>query len=130
METFIIATETEMVHDKYYSKMRMFVDYDEFNECPHGYEWNDEAPFVPPSIHLYAREEYIDLIAMDRENIGAPDGTSINEVLLYLHRSYDPNNTDVRDVNTFRGALNTLQDLLYQLKHLKPGYMAYVNEFG
>ena len=114
----------------YYKLTDFYVDRDEYDQCPHGYVWNLNSPYIPPSITLYARESYPALVLMDSAYVGDPSISSINGALLYLHQSYDPRNTETRDLTTFRGALNSLQDLLYQIKKLIPGRICYVNSFG
>ncbi len=114
----------------YYTKAGFYVDRDEANECPHGYEWSEYAAYIPPSVTLYAREEYPAVIPMDMAFTGNSPMTTINGALLYLHQNYDPLNDETRDVNTFRGTLNSIKDLLYQIKKLIPGRICYVNSFG
>ena len=114
----------------YYELTNFYVDKDEYNQCPHGYVWNVYSAYIPPSITLYARETYPTLVLMDSAYVGDPNITSINSALLYLHQSYDPQNQETRDITTFRGALNSLQDILYQIKKLIPGRICYVNSFG
>jgi len=97
----------------FYKKAGFYVENDAANECPHGYEWSEYAPYVPPSITLYAREEIPALISMDAAYAGDATMSSINGALLYLHQNYDPLNDETRDTDTFRGSLNSIKDLLY-----------------
>lgn len=114
----------------FYTKTSFYVDKDETNNCPHGYEWSPLAAYIPPTITLYAREEIPALIALDAAYSGDQGLASINGQLLQLHQSYDPFNDEVRDNTTFRGALNSARDVLYQIKTLEPGRICYVNNFG
>lgn len=120
----------DMSKAPFYKKAGFYVENDAANECPHGYEWSEYAPYVPPSITLYAREEIPALISMDAAYAGDTTMSSINGALLYLHQSYDPLNDETRDTDTFRGSLNSIKDLLYQIKKLIPGRICYVNNFG
>lgn len=115
---------------QYYEKTRLFVDYDTRHECPHGFEWNDLAPYVPPSITLYAREEEVTAVPLDKAYSGSTNLSSINDFLLFLNRSFDADNEETRDLTTFRGVYNTLRDILYQIKRLQPGKILFVNDFG
>lgn len=110
----------------YYSKTRLFVQYDETGQCPYGYEWSDDCAYIPPSITLYSRVEHAGLIPMMGINNGE---NSINGTLLKLNELcyFDEEN---RDKNTLSGAINIVKDILYQLRSFKPGRMLYINDFG
>ena len=130
-ETYEIDERTIMqTNTQYYEKTRLFVDYDTRHECPHGFEWSDYAPYIPPSISLYAREEYLAAVPLDKAYSGQTNLTTINDFLLYLNKSYDPDNDETRDLNTFRGVYNSIRDILYLIKKLEPGKVVYVNNFG
>ena len=123
-------TEYMDENETYYTGTDFFVDHDDTNECPYGYKWSGLAAYIPPSVTLYAREEYPALIPMDTAYNGNPDSMTINSALLYLHQSYDPLNVEIRDTSTFRGTLNSIKDLLFQIQRLEPGKICYVNSFG
>lgn len=130
-ETYERDESTTMrANTQYYEKTRLFVDYDTRHECPHGFEWSDYAPYIPPSITLYARDEYLAAVPLDKAYSGQTNLTTINDFLLYLNKSYDPDNDETRDLDTFRGVYNSIKDILYLIKKLEPGKVVYVNNFG
>ena len=131
-EQYEIAMEDlmELNHAPFYEKTVFYVEKDNANECPYGYEWSIYSPYIPPSITLYAREEYNTLIPLKAISNNNIHTDNINGLLLYLHQNYDPLNNEIRDNETFRGLLNSMKDILYQIKQLKPGHICYVNNFG
>lgn len=131
----IVGTEDEyelsrtlrMEADKYYTKSKIYVYNDTLNQCPYGYEWNDYVKYIPPSITLYWKTEYIDLIPME----GLINGEdSIYGKALAMHKLFGLNDGETRNTQELRGAFNVLQDLLYTVKTLRPGRLLYVNNFG
>lgn len=111
----------------YYIKERLFVIEDYTGRCPYGYEWSNYSIFVPASITLAKRNEYLQFIEIT--NFLDGEG-SINGHLLQLEKYLEINNNDIRDKNTFKGALNILQDYLYVLDRLVPNRVLFVNDFG
>ena len=126
-DNFALATEDTKVHNKYYTKTRVFVDVDTLQQCPHGYEWNDYSPYIPPSISLYYRNEVPNVVEIKGISNG---NASVNGAILNLHKEYDFEDVETRNEKTFRGCLNQLNDMLYRIKELRPGYMLTVNNFG
>lgn len=121
------AKEDTMIHDQYYTKKRVYVFSDNLDNCPHGYEWNDNSPYVPPSIVLYTMSEKSSYVEIK----GIANGdSSINGAILNLHKEYDFENEETRDTTTFRGCLNSVKDMLYRVKELVPGEILMVNDFG
>lgn len=111
----------------YYIKERLFVIEDYTGRCPYGYEWSNYSIFVPASVTLAKRDEYLQFIEIT--NFLDGEG-SINGHLLQLEKYLEINNNDIRDKNTFKGALNILQDYLYILDRLVPNRVLFVNDFG
>ena len=112
---------------QYYIKASLYVYYDEAQECPIGYEWNDYSAYIPPSIQLCFHQDEVTLIRL-AEFDEVTD--TLYGLLLKLNTLYDNNNDTNRDTNTFKGLYNNLKDSLYQLKKLKPGEILYANDFG
>lgn len=112
---------------QYYEKSAMYVENDTTGQCPYGYEWNNYAAYVPPSITLYTAEKKPGLIAI--AELGK-DTNSLYGLLLQLNKMYGPGEEATRDLNTVRGAYNSLRDMLYQVKSLRPYQILYVNDFG
>ena len=112
---------------QYCDKSAMYVDHDNTGQCPYGYEWNDYAAYIPPSITLYTAERKPGLIAISE--LGK-NTNSLYGLLLELNKLYAPGEEETRDIDTVRGAYNVLQDLLYQIQTLRPGYILQVNDFG
>ena len=126
-DNFTMAHEANKNYDTYYTKTSVYVNTDTLQQCPHGFEWNDNAPYIPPSITLYRKT---DTPAIE-EITGIANGEStINGLLLELHKQLDFNNLETRNTSTFRGCLNELGDMLYRLKDLQPGKLLVVNDFG
>lgn len=123
----ISRTSAMTADTTYYTKVQLFVDTDEFNQCPHGFKWNDYASYIPPSITLYTQSTQTALIQLPE--LGEKTN-SIYGLLLQLQQLYAANDEETRDINTFKGAFNVLQDMLYQIKKLKPEHLLYVNDFG
>ena len=111
----------------YYSRQHIYVDVDQLQECPHGMEWPESVEYIPPSISLYYRTDAPNLVEIKGINNG---DSSINAIVLNLHREFDFGNLETRDLTTFRGCFNTLNDTLYRLKEIVPGQILFVNEFG
>lgn len=111
----------------YYTKSPLYVNDDTTGICPYGYEWNDYAAYIPPSISLYSATRRADLIPLP--TLGK-ETNSLFGLLLRLNILYGPGEDENRDINTIRGIYNKLQDLLYQIKTLRPGQILYVNDFG
>ena len=111
----------------YYSRQHIYVDVDQLQECPHGMEWPESVEYIPPSISLYYRTDAPNLVEIKGINNG---DSSINATVLNLHREFDFGNLETRDLTTFRGCFNTLNDTLYRLKEIVPGQILFVNEFG
>lgn len=112
---------------QYYEKTAVFVESDETETCPHGYEWSDWVGYVPPSLTLYTIKKKPALIQMP--GLGN-DTNCLFGLLLYLNKLYGAGEEDSRDMDTVRGLYNKLTDLLYQIKTLKPGTILTVNTFG
>lgn len=126
---YILDTNLNMTQDRqYYIKKKLYVVKDEYGNCPYGYEWSDYSTYIPPSITLCTRTEKPGLIELK----GFADGgeSSINGILLHLHTLYNTANEGVRDTSSLNGALNSIKDILYQIKDLKPGHILEVNDFG
>ena len=125
---YYLDTAVSTEHRPHYTKDELYVIKDETLRCEKGYQWNSLSVFVPASITLGYRVEYTDAIPMR----GLVDGTpSINGILLKLDQIYNiEDNEYSRDLNTLTGALKSVQDLFYTIKHLVPGQILYVNEFG
>lgn len=111
---------------QYYLKSQLYVYSDETNQCPYGYEWNDYAAYIPPSIVLCTMSEENTLLQMT--DLGAQTSTLFG-LLLKFNNICDLNE-ETRDSSTIGGMLNILKDLLYQITALKPGKLLYVNDFG
>lgn len=126
-DEYEISKTSSMESDRYYTKEKIYVYNDNLNQCPHGYEWNDYVKYIPPSITLYWKTEYVDLIPME----GLINGEdSIYGKALAMHKLFGLNDGETRNTYELRGAFNVLQDLLYTIKTLRPGRLLYVNNFG
>ncbi len=112
---------------KYYTKLRLYVDTDSSKRCPHGYEWNNYALFVPASIDLKMREEYPKLYEISNFT---NDNFSINNYLLTLCNMLLEGDENTRDVKTLQGALNHYKDYMYSIGRLLPDKLLFVNSFG
>lgn len=127
-DDFVLSQSDTMTLDRqYYKKSAMYVDNDETGQCPHGYEWNDYSAYIPPSVSLFTAEKKPGLIRLSE--LGK-DTNSLYGLLLQLNKLYAPGEDEIRDIDTVRGAYNTLRDMLYQVKTLRPGYILQVNDFG
>ena len=111
----------------YYTKASLYVYQDEENLCPYGYEWNDLAAYIPPSITLCEFEKTRNLVLLSE--IGE-NTDSLYGLILHLNRLYDVQNEASRDLTTIRGMYNSLRDAFYQMRTLQPGHILYVNDFG
>lgn len=121
-------SETDRMLDNtdYYLKSQLYVYADEMNECPYGYEWNDYAAYIPPSITLCTMSEEASLLRMTDLN----DQTSTLFGLLLKFNNLCDYGDETRDTSTIGGMLNTLKDILYSVKTLQPGRLLFVNDFG
>ena len=126
-EVITLGLVNDLNENSYYTKTQCYVKNDELNQCPRGYMWSDYAIYVPPSITLYTQEEIDDLILISEFG---ETTSSLYGLFLEFSKLYEKNNEDTRNINSLRGALNTVKDLLYQIKKLKPGQILYVNDFG
>lgn len=124
---YSIDLETSKIRDAYFTRSSSYVYRDSLENCPHGYEWNKNAAYVPPSITLYRMTEKSSYVEIKGISNGE---NSINGAILNLHKEYDFDNEETRDETTFRGCLNKLKDMLYCLKELIPGEVLMVNDFG
>lgn len=127
VDNYVLASEpTKLNNTQYYQKAVLYAK-DEYKQFPDWYEWNDYVPYIPPSVSLYKREEYLGLVEIkDFEN----NTNSINGMILNLSKAYDLNDEYTRDIRTYRGVFNKISDMLYQIHNLKPGQLLYVNEYG
>lgn len=124
LDTSPIKTEGRI----YYEKSALYVTYDEMNQCPYGFEWNDQASYVPPSITLgYSRQR---LAFIKIPNIGGDGTNSLFGLLLSIHRTYAENDEITRNRKSIYGVFNQLKDMLYQVKNLTPRQLLFVNDFG
>lgn len=128
VEEYELDYSITKIRDKYYAKKRLFVLNDSYGICPHGYEWSDYATYIPPSITLYTRTEGYDLIEL--KGFDGMGENTINGNLLKLNKLYNIEDEDIRNTSSLNGALNTIKDILYQIKKLQPGHILYVNDFG
>lgn len=121
------AAYNGQAHHAYYAiKQKLYVESDSSGRCPVGYEWNDESIYIPASVVLKQIVKRLVLVEMEGMDNGM---SSINGSLLSLAQTYCPE-SKTRDITTFRGGLNKLQDLLYTIDRLTPGKVVYVNDFG
>lgn len=121
------AKDANKVYTDYYTKTSVYVDVDTTGQCPHGFEWNDYSPYIPPSITLYYKTDAPSQV----EITGISNGSSsINGLILALSKEYDFNNLETRNEATFRGCANRLNDAMYRIKELVPGQILTVNDFG
>ena len=111
----------------YYTKDVLYVYSDTSNQCPYGYEWNDNALYIPPSISLCTMEKTQSLIPLSELN---QNSDTLYGLVLALNTLYAKGDDGNRDTNTIRGIYNTLKDILYSIQTLKPGYVLMVNDFG
>lgn len=117
-----------MTHDHYYTKKRLFVLHDTYGVCPYGYEWSDYSAYIPPSITLYTRTEGFDLIEL--KGFEGNGENTIHGMLLKLNKLYNTDDEETRELDSLKGALNSVRDILYQIQTLRPGHILYVNDFG
>ena len=111
----------------YYQKQNLFVAEDLTGRWPVGYEWNNDALFVPASVTLGVKDERYDF----KELIGINNGkTSLNGLILETDKFIDYTNETSRNINTLKGIHNKLTDLFYTIDQFSPGKMLYVNNFG
>lgn len=122
-----IKTQNPLTYITYYTKKELYVYSDSSGQCPHGYAWNDFIKYIPPSITLYYKTDFINLIPLP--GLANADSSIFGQALA-INKMFGINDAETRDINTMRGAFNVLKDLLYMIKTLKPGRLLYVNEFG
>lgn len=126
LDTTAAYAEGHTYATAYFVKQRLYVESDSSGRCPVGFEWNEDSVYIPASVVLKSLVTKPIL----KEMVGVANGeSSINGTILQLQQEYDPE-SKTRDLTTFRGGLNKLQDLLYTIDQLIPGRVVYVNEFG
>ena len=125
---YLIDDGIEKTHDKYYIGTSLYV-YDDYTErWPVGFEWKEQALFVPASVTLATRTEIKKAFEIDGINNGS---SSINGSILFFNNLISKNNNDLRDKTTLTGAINNANDLLNSVKtNLIPGRILYINDFG
>lgn len=124
---FHMDHDNPSVYNQHYEKQALYVKSDKTGRCLIGMEWNSYALFVPASVELGILTSVKDLVPMDGI---VDDSISLHGALLKFDRIYNPDDTKTRDLSTLMGAINTIQDLFYSIKHLIPGRVLYVNDFG
>lgn len=111
----------------YYTETPLCVYNDTSGRYPKGYEWNENALFVPASITLATKEKRDKLIELQGLDNGQ---SSLNGSLLQFNKITNFNDQDSRDINTIQGTLNHLNDKIYNMQNLQPKHLLYVNDFG
>lgn len=127
---YVIDTSVSLVnaHLPYYKGSALYVYEDFTQRWPFGFEWQEQAVFVPASVQLATRTA----IKKPYELQGINNGmSSINGTILEMSQLISADNYSTRDKNTVTGVINTVNDLLYSIKdNLIPGRILYVNDFG
>lgn len=129
-QAYELDTSPDIVeeHKPYYKNAPLYVMRDYTNRWPEGYEWKQQALFVPASVVLGTREETRAYFEMEGVDNGA---SSINGSILELQKKLDSFNEDSRDPSTINGTINNVNDLLYSVNNnLIPNKLLYVDDFG
>lgn len=125
---YVIDDNIIMTNNRtYYIESGLYVLSDYSARYNIGYEWKDQALFVPASVTLATRESKKEMFEIENIDNGK---NSINGNILQFSNLLDSGNIRTRDVNTIQGSLNTLQDQLKNFINLYPGRMLYINDFG
>ena len=112
----------------YYTGVSLYVLEDSSLRWPYGYEWREQALFVPASVILATRTEVNKAFEINGINNGQ---SSINGAILDFNNFASFTDIDTRDTSTLTGAINTTNDLLQSVKtNLIPKRILYVNDFG
>lgn len=126
-ENYFKDNSEPTTHTEHFTKSSLYVKSDVSGRCLIGMEWNDYSLYVPASVELGVLEETKDLIPMEGV---IDDSISIHGALLQLDKIYNADDIKTRDPLTLKGAINTVKDLFYNIKHLIPGRILYINDFG
>lgn len=126
---YLIDTAVSMTQGRtYYIGTTLYVYDDSSNRWPYGFEWQEQAIFVPASVTLATRIEVQKAFEISGINNGE---SSINGAILTFNNFAAFNDSDTRDHATLTGSVNAVNDLLQSVKtNLIPGRVLYVNDFG
>lgn len=126
--SYLIDVNNSITNNRvYYIETPLCVYNDTSGRYPRGYEWNENALFVPASVTLATKEKRNKLVELKGINNGE---SSLNGSLLQFNRITNFNDEDSRDITTIQGTLNHLNDKIYNMQNLQPKHLLYVNEFG
>lgn len=113
---------------EYFINTSLYVLNDESERWPYGFEWREQAVFVPASVTLATRKEIPRIFEIEGIN---NDKSSINGTILTLNKLIANNDVDIRDNTTLTGAINNTRDLLQSIhSNLIPRRILYINDFG
>lgn len=125
---YILAQEKEYNNSyTYYEDAQYYIESDSANILNHGERWNLNIKHVPPTITLAKRTQtytYHELVDFARKL------NTIHGMILKLNQILDLENTDTRDINTIRGALNTFKDWIAHLDELNSQELMIVDNYG
>ena len=126
---YLIDTAVSMTAGRtYYVGVSLYVWEDSSQRWPYGYEWREQALFVPASVTLATRTEVYKAFEINGIDNGE---SSINGAILNFNNLASFSDIDTRDTSTLTGAINTTNDLLQSVKtNLIPRRILYVNDFG
>lgn len=126
---YLIDTAVGMTDNRvYYVYTPLYVLEDTSQRWPYGFEWQEQALFVPASVTLATREEVSNIFEIKGINNGE---SSINGSILTFNKYASFNDIDTRDTTTLTGAINAINDLLQSVKtNLIPKRILYINDFG
>ena len=111
----------------YYTESPLYVLYDSANRFSKGYEWKNQALFVPASVTLATREKTYNLFPLEGINNGE---SSINGVIQTSGHLLSTADSDTREKDTLQGALNLFQDNFNLISMMYPDRLLYINDFG
>ena len=124
---YLLDSEIEMIRDHYYVSSGLFVLSDSSGRYNQGFEWKDQALFVPASVTLATK--IVKKVLYQIKDIDNGESSINGSILKFLNTS-NFNNLITRNTQTIQGSLNSLQDTLQNFTKLYPGRILYINDFG
>lgn len=126
---YVIDPSITMTDDRiYYIGTPLYVYEDTSQRWAFGYEWPEQAVYVPASVDLATRRK----VKKPFELTGINNGdSSLNGSLLQLSQLMEKDNLGTRSKDSITGLINLTNDALSAIKiNLIPGKILYVDDFG
>lgn len=126
---YLIDNSLEIINNRtYYIGTSLYVYEDSSERWSKGFEWQEQAVYVPASVTLATRKEKSKVYEIKGIDNGE---SSINGAILNFNHFISSADSDTRELSTLTGAINTTKDLLQSVNNnLIPGRVLYVNDFG